>query len=337
MPVVRGGVEGNVPLWPLAVPLFTWAVLIKPPLALVAGVFVLFACLRTLQGSPSVRSGMGRMVTALTVSAILGIATTSLIILPFDVGLPGMPTRWMVLERARYALDLYPFTTLQAANIWMIKDAHLYRPSDLDGTLLGLTERTWGSLLLASALAWIAWVVVTTRRRVVRVPDTVLFVQLLIWAALATSYAVFMLPTRVHERYFFPVMVLALALAGLRGGWAPGWGGRERAPVVSAGHSFQDRLRGVPYDGISPDDDRGSGGSWGADRWAWRLALAISGLFFVSLLVAYTPTVNAIRAALFDVPVSFLFRTLAIVNLGTFLATMTLPLWWSRRSAGRLS
>lgn len=295
-----------VPLWPVAVPLLTWAVLIKPPLALVAGLLVLYACVRTFLEAPTVGGAIGRTAIAIVLATVLGIATALLIILPFGVGLPGMATRWSVLERARYALDLYPFTTLQAANIWMIKDAHLYRPSDLDGTLLGLSERAWGSLLLATALAWIAGVVVRQWRRA---PET----TLALWAALATSYAIFMLPTRVHERYFFPVMVLALALAGLEAG-------------RQTGHH-----RGVPYDDISPDEARGSGGSWGADRWAWRLAVAISGLFLVSLLIAYTPTVNAIRAALFDVPLSFLFRTLAIVNFGVFVLTMTLPLWQGRR------
>jgi len=66
------------------------------------------------------------------------------------------------------------------------------------------------------------------------------------------------------------------------------------------------------------------------DRWTWRLAIAISALFLVSLLIAYTPTVYAIRVALFDVPLSVLFRTLAIVNIGVFLLTMTLPLWRER-------
>lgn len=291
-------------LWPVAVPLLTWAALIKPPLALVAGLFVIYACVRTMQGAPSVRIAMGRVASAIVASLVLGIATALLITLPFDVGLPGMATRWSVLERARYALDLYPFTTLQAANIWMIKDAHLYRPSDTDGTLLGLTERSWGSLLLALALAWIVGVVVaTTRWRVVRVPD----VALLIWAALATSYAIFMLPTRVHERYFFPVMVLALALSGL-----PTILDGGEIPVVDEPRSWVAKLRREP----------------GQDRWTWWLALAISGVFLVSLLIAYSPTVNAIRAALFDVPLSSLFRTVAIVNLGVFLATMALPLWW---------
>ena len=245
----RYAVLESVPLWPVAVPLFTWALLIKPPLALVAGVFLLYACVRTLQESPSVRAGLGRVASALIATLVLGIATALLIILPFDVGLPGMPTRWMVLERAQFALDLYPFTTLQAANIWMVKDAHLYRPSDLDGTLLGLTERTWGSVLLGIALAWIGAIVVT-RWRAAHVPDVALLVQLVvslvIWAALATSYAIFMLPTRVHERYFFPVMVLALALAGLREGRPVRWTGRESASA-GAGHSFQDRLRSCPY------------------------------------------------------------------------------------------
>ncbi|HEV2067911.1 MAG TPA: hypothetical protein VGR08_13865, partial [Thermomicrobiales bacterium] len=299
----RGGALRAVPLWPVGVPLLAWAILIKPPLALVAGLFVLFACVRTFWESPAIRAAIRRTAAALILAAILGVVTALLIILPFDVGLPGMATRWSVLDRARYALDLYPFTTLQAANIWMIKDAHLYRPSDLDGTLLGLTERTWGSLLLAFALAWIAGVVVT-RWPVVRASG----VTMVVWAALAISYAIFMLPTRVHERYFFPVMVFALALAGLRAGRPVGRGRRR-----SAGHH-----RGVPYDRTSSNR---------AHR-TWWLALAISGLFLVSLLIAYTPTVNAIRAAMFDVPLSALFRTLAIVNLGVFLATMALPLWW---------
>ncbi len=36
-----------------------------------------------------------------------------------------------------------------------------------------------------------------------------------------------------------------------------------------------------------------------------------------------------------DVPHAVLFRTLAIVNLGVFLITMTLPLWTGRKSGYR--
>ena len=173
--------------------------------------------------------------------------------LPFDVGLPGTPVRWSIVERAAAALNRYTSTSYSAFNLWTSPlgapaGVELFKQPDRAPWLLGLSYQLWGLLFLVAAyggvLAWYwrrngmnAERGPGTRLRVAsaeqgrgsargargnpdenlfRVPRSALRAPLLVWACLAVSQALFVLPTRVHERYIFPALVfgaLATALA----------------------------------------------------------------------------------------------------------------------------
>lgn len=201
-------VWGRPTKWLLAIPLLAWAVLIKPPLALLSLIGLLTLVLvdrrRGLGEFEIVRS---RFISALA-AAVIGVATIVALILPFGTGLPGMDTRWSLLDRIGVAVDLYPNTTLGAANIWMIPLGSPDRISDTDGHFLGMTANMWGTVLFGAALIYVG-AAFLMKWRAIRPID------LVVWAMVTANYAYFLLPTRSHERYLYPAVLLLILLATL--------------------------------------------------------------------------------------------------------------------------
>jgi len=197
-------------LWIIAAPLLAWAVVIKPPLAIVALLLCVFPLRRLLHADESVRRRLWTITLQVATAAFLGLGSLMAIIVPFDVGFPGMGTRWSILERMSIALDLYPYTTLGAFNVWMITIGSLERVSDLDIGWFSMTAHRWGMLLSLVCISFVAFQVIG-RVRIHPVREVVA------WGAVAVSLAIFMVPTRVHERYLFPAIVFVILYAGLRG------------------------------------------------------------------------------------------------------------------------
>lgn len=197
-------------LWIAAAPVLAWAVVIKPPLALVALLLCALPASRLWRAEGTVPQRLRAIIMELGLAAALGLGTLLAIVLPFDVGLPGMDTRWSLVDRITVALDLYPFTTLGAFNVWMIQLGSLERVSDLDTRWLSLSANQWGTLLLTIVVVYVAFEVFQ-RIRLDAVGEVVW------WGALAVSLATFMVPTRVHERYLFPAIVFAILYAALCG------------------------------------------------------------------------------------------------------------------------
>ncbi|MBA3642388.1 MAG: hypothetical protein H0W53_24655 [Acidobacteria bacterium] len=197
-------------LWVLSAPLLTWAILIKPQLAILMPLLLLLPLVRVLRDNSPPVAKWSRLFLEAAFAAFLGLATMLAIILPFAVGLPGMGTRWSLPDRFSVALDLYPFTTLGAFNLWMIPLGSLDRVSDLDTSWLSLSANRWGMVLFGLAMAAVG-------ARVLRLASRHAPWDLVLWGALAASLAVFTLPTRVHERYLFPAFVFAILYAAVRG------------------------------------------------------------------------------------------------------------------------
>ena len=199
--VIRGD-----PAW--ALPLLTWAALIKPPFAALLPL-VLLAFVRrhvvphtpwggTQPSTESLAASLGE----LALTAVICVLLAGALLLPFDVGVWPLPARWDLLERLRYSLELYPETSVNAFNLWATP---LIGNRELDAQpLLGVAVRTWGMALFGAAYALILI-------RYWRRPDA----QAIIWAAFAIAFAAFMLPTRVHERYLLPALTLAALAAAL--------------------------------------------------------------------------------------------------------------------------
>jgi 4-amino-4-deoxy-L-arabinose transferase-like glycosyltransferase len=186
----------------LALPLLAYAAVIKPQFAALGPLFVIAALFG--RSRPGVLRSLRKV--AVGVAAAVGVAFA--VCRPFDVGLPLLPGRWSLIGRVHYAIDLYTRTTLNALNLWALVDpgnvAARHVPLDQRAHLLGLSDHVWGEVL--TGLAYAAVLAVFARRR-----DEIA----LVWAALTTSFALFVLPTRVHERYLFPAIVFGALAAGV--------------------------------------------------------------------------------------------------------------------------
>ncbi len=185
----------------------TWAVLIKPPFAALAPLVLLAFVWRhimphTRWGTRRPKEPLAASLRELGLTAVICVLLAGALLLPFDVGLGPLATRWDLLERLSYSLDIYPETTVNAFNLWATPLAGNREPDAQ--TLLGVAVRTWGIALFGTTYVLIL-------ARYWRRPTAVAFV----WATFAIAFATFMLPTRVHERYLLPAIPLAALLAAL--------------------------------------------------------------------------------------------------------------------------
>jgi 4-amino-4-deoxy-L-arabinose transferase-like glycosyltransferase len=205
----------------LSLPVLAYATLIKPQFVVLGPLFLIAALddrphdaeLRADRRPADVRNSLRRVAVGLVAAGMVAFAACR----PFDVGLPLLPARWSLIGRVRYAVDLYQKTTIAALNLWALVGpgnvGTRHVPLDVRAHLLGLSDHAWGEAL--TALVYFVVLAVFARRR-----DAIT----LVWAVLTTSFALYVLPTRVHERYLFPAIVLGALAAGL----AP----RLRAPYV---------------------------------------------------------------------------------------------------------
>ncbi len=195
--------------WVVSSPLFVWAVLIKPQLAVPGLIFLSLLLLWLYDSRPVSRDGLRRFILAGLGSVALGLLTAVAVLKPFGVDLlwkaGGTST---LIERLQEALELYPQTTLGAANVWMIPIGSLERIEDDSPVVLGLSPNQWGTLGLVIALGYVA---VTMLRRFG--PERRF--EAATWAAGAAIFAIFMVPTRVHERYLFPILVFGLLFVAI--------------------------------------------------------------------------------------------------------------------------
>jgi hypothetical protein len=192
--------------WLAAAPSLAWAVVIKPLLALPAFVVLLWVWVRP-HTQPLQR---WRAVGDLVVLSALGVVTAVVLLEPFRVGLAWTPDGGSsLLGRVRYAADLHGFTTAGAANLWLVVDRSLLGPSDDVDRWAGLSAAQIGMILfvvLAGVVAAVCWRSFPGSRRL----------ESLLWASAATTFACCLVMTRMHERYYFPVLVLLLAWSALR-------------------------------------------------------------------------------------------------------------------------
>jgi dolichyl-phosphate-mannose-protein mannosyltransferase len=178
--------------WIWAVPLLAWAVMIKPPLALTVPFLLAIPVHRAHAERDRWSAAARSLVAPGILSAVAALATLTALGLPFRVGLPGVPTRWSLVERVEYAVNRWPNTTMGAANIWALPFGSMEWRNDLAATWLGVTANRWGMLLIGLALCAILFTMVRHR---FRFADG----SLMMWGPLASQFALFLLPTRVHE------------------------------------------------------------------------------------------------------------------------------------------
>jgi predicted membrane-bound dolichyl-phosphate-mannose-protein mannosyltransferase len=167
--------------WATAGALAALAAMVKPQFGVsvvVIGVAVLIELIRFGRWQPVVRVGVSGVVTALALGA------------PFRAG----PAE--LFDLVKKASETYPYTSLYAFNVWSVV-GDFWKPDD---AFLG-----YGAVLLAVGFL-LSCVPLWWRR------DTATFLA----AGALAAGAFYFLPTRAHERYLFPVLVLLLPLAAVR-------------------------------------------------------------------------------------------------------------------------
>lgn len=141
-----------------------------------------------------------------------GVATIWLGVLPATwdklwgspTALFGQPFFWLQAQMKSTG-DNYPYSTVNAFNIWMLPPPNETWKSD-GRTLFFLPHHTWGMILIIIALGLVAWYLWRNRATVSAFPYYL--------AGSVTLTSFYMLPTRMHERYIFPAIAfLALAAA----------------------------------------------------------------------------------------------------------------------------
>lgn len=186
--------------WWVGIALLTWAVLVKPQLALAAGPAVLGLVL----ADPLVTTPTPRAVTRRAVGCLaVGLATVWVLCSPFAVGLPALGDRWSLLERVSFAHNRFDAMTLGAPNVW----SAMPQPWASDASRVGpVSAATLGTALLVAVCA--AGALPAWRRR------SDLLVAVLGWST-TNVLAFYVLATRCHERYLFPALVVGIGLAAL--------------------------------------------------------------------------------------------------------------------------
>lgn len=130
------------------------------------------------------------------VSAYYGFATFILLALPFFWGNGGLPALYRLYQGT---LSSYPYATLNAFNLYALNGAN-WKP--LEDVWLFMSYGAWGNLFIAAAVAAAAYFALI--RNGAKREDRSFFI------AAAIIAIVFLLVTKMHERYMFPVILLSL-------------------------------------------------------------------------------------------------------------------------------
>lgn len=187
--------------WLWAIPILAWVVMIKPPLALQALVALLFVPLNQLRHNKKISEWSPRLIGQGAVAFIVGIGTMTAMMFPFQMGWVGS-RQHTLLKQIEMAVDLYPFRTVGAANIWMLSPGMPVRELDDLAVFAGITSQQLGTGLFLIVLSLIAlgahwlWKLQCDTEAI------------LVWAMASSNYAYFVLLTRSHERYVYPAILL---------------------------------------------------------------------------------------------------------------------------------
>ncbi|AZK48773.1 phospholipid carrier-dependent glycosyltransferase [Paenibacillus lentus] len=128
-------------------------------------------------------------------SVLLGGFTFVLLALPFFWNNGGLPA---LMDLYRTTLASYPYATVNAFNLYALFG---YNWAPLGDRWLLLSFRTWGMLFIFAAVAYAVYIYLRKRGRDLTKSYFI---------ALALIVIVFVLGTKMHERYMFPALLLSL-------------------------------------------------------------------------------------------------------------------------------
>jgi hypothetical protein len=198
----------------LAAAALTYASLVKPQFAMFGLLFavvyarrmILPPLLQLIRGETD-----GVLTRALTIPIARAVAalftawvTAEAVLLPFNVSIWPLSAAFDLRDRLRYVFRVHDETTLNAFNLWATPIAGNF-VNDYEISFARVGSRTRGQILFGGAILLI--LALWWRRNTDRA---------LVWAALAMTFASFMLPTRIHERYLLPSVALAVLIAAIQ-------------------------------------------------------------------------------------------------------------------------
>jgi Gpi18-like mannosyltransferase len=170
---------------------FAAALLVKPQALIFAPLPILWFCSRLFRESERKRESLAELL----LFAGSGLALFSLGVLPFAI---GRPAGW-IIGKYGGTLASYPYATLNAFNLFALTGGNGAATTE---RLLFLPYAAWGTLFILLILLFTAAVVLRGR-------DS----SRLWYAALFLSASVFVLSAKMHERYLFPALALALCFS----------------------------------------------------------------------------------------------------------------------------
>ena len=169
-----------------------FSILMKPAASAIAPLFLIYPFV-TRDGAIVRRRLIwtGAGIVAGLLLAVLGT-------LPFHPGTNPLATLTWLYERYEHGKDVYPYNSINAFNLYAI-----FRPfwQPDNQFLFVMPQYAWGLFLFISAALLIAWRVLQRRDE-----------SAILEAAFLLSFAYFLFPTRIHERYIFDAFAFAPAL-----------------------------------------------------------------------------------------------------------------------------
>jgi dolichyl-phosphate-mannose--protein O-mannosyl transferase/Gpi18-like mannosyltransferase len=178
------------------------SILIKPPAVVLVPLLLAF--------SVATEDRARRLfATALGVGAALVFAFLATI--PFHPTLNPIDEFAWLYGRYQYASSVYPYNSVNAFNLYSMvhhfwePDSQLLPSFSIFGRTLGIPQYGWGIVLFLAAVALVV-------SRYVHSREPTAFLE----GAMVLSLGYFVLLTRMHERYVFDALLLAVPLAALR-------------------------------------------------------------------------------------------------------------------------
>jgi len=172
--------------WQIAIPVFALAVLAKPQAGLLAPLGMA-ALVRDVKQNAKARKPAG-------LGILLGLLVTAVIVLPFS---PNQPSPFWIVDKYVETLSSYNYATLSTGNLMFLLGGNWAENSR--AVLGGITYGALGYALMALSFAAGIAVYLRGKGR-----------KRLFLASSVTMQLVFVLGTKMHERYILPALALLL-------------------------------------------------------------------------------------------------------------------------------
>ena len=189
----------------------TYSALIKPQYSAIGLLFALaffrwnvLPFLRAAFAKRGSWRALARPIGAALGAVAAAVVTAAGLLVPFGVGFWPLNTQFDIWERIEYVYRVHDETSENAFTLWatpLVGNG----VNDWQFHFLGLEIGTWGRIFLGLGLVAVLalWWIRGSERAFV-------------WACLAMTFCLFMLPTRIHERYLFPTVALAVLAAAIQ-------------------------------------------------------------------------------------------------------------------------